>query len=444
MNKSKFPTGIPYIIGNEFAERFSYYGMKGILTIFMTDYLLGSDGLLEPMGEEESKIYFHLFAVATYAFPLLGALLSDILWGKYRTIIVLSIVYCAGHIALALDETRLGLSLGLTMIAIGSGGIKPCVSAHVGDQFNGSNSHLLEKMFSVFYVSINMGAAISSIWIPKLLDEYGPSVAFGVPGALMILATLFFWMGRNVYTSVKPSGWAKFKEDVFDKKGLKVLLNLSLIYVFISIFWSLFDQTGSSWVLQAKSDLMNKNVDLLVWSGELLPSQVQAINPILILIFVPIFTLVIYPIINRFYPLSPLRKITIGMFIATFSFVIMAIIQSSMDRGMEVSILGQFGAYGVLTAAEVMVSITALEFSYKQAPNSMKSLVMGLYFLSISFGNGITAMVNFVIMNENGSSMLAGANYFWFFVGLMAVTSLVFIFVAMNYKEKTYIQEHGE
>ena len=244
MNKSKFPSGIPYIIGNEFAERFSYYGMKAILTVFMTEYLLGSNGALEPMADDESKVYFHLFAMATYGFPLIGAMISDIVWGKYKTIMILSVVYCAGHIALALDETRLGLSLGLTMIAIGSGGIKPCVSAHVGDQFGKSNSDLIEKIFSIFYVSINMGAAISSMLTPFLLKEYGPSVAFGIPGGVMILATIVFWLGRDVYTSVPPVGWKRFKEDIADKGGYKVLLNLSLIYVFIAVFWSLFDQTG--------------------------------------------------------------------------------------------------------------------------------------------------------------------------------------------------------
>ena len=444
MNESKFPNGIPYIIGNEFAERFSYYGMKAILTVFMTDFLLGSDGLLDPMSDDESKVYFHLFAMATYGFPLIGAIISDVVWGKYKTIIILSIVYCAGHVALALDETRLGLSLGLTMIAIGSGGIKPCVSAHVGDQFGESNSDLIEKIFSIFYLSINMGAAISTILTPYLLKEYGPSVAFGIPGGLMILATIVFWMGRNVYTSVAPSGWSKFKDDIVEKDGYKVLLSLSLIYVFIAMFWSLFDQTGSSWILQAKSELVNKNVDLLFWSGELLPSQIQAVNPLMILVFVPLFSFVVYPLINSFFPLTSLRKISIGMFVATLSFVLIAIMQAKMDNGIEVSIMGQFWAYAVLTAAEVMVSITALEFSYKQAPNSMKSLVMGLFLLSVSLGNGIAALVNSLIMNVDGNSVLAGANYFWFFVGLMGITSLIFIVVAMKYKEKTFIQEHGE
>src|SRR5690606_9656710 len=111
---------------------------------------------------------------------IFGAILSDWLLGKYRTIILLSLVYCAGHIALSADETRLGLFAGLILIAIGAGGIKPCVSAHVGDQFGAKNQQLLPRVFGWFYFSINLGAAVSSLLTPVLLKRHGPWLAFGV------------------------------------------------------------------------------------------------------------------------------------------------------------------------------------------------------------------------------------------------------------------------
>ena len=157
------PKGIPYIIGNELAERFSFYGMKCILIIFMTKYLMDTSGSLSPMNKEDATYWYHLFTSAVYLTPLLGAIIADAFFGKYKTILALSIVYCLGHLTLAMDETRLGLTLGLTLISIGAGGIKPCVSAHVGDQFGKTNSHLLEKIFSWFYLSINLGAFISTI-----------------------------------------------------------------------------------------------------------------------------------------------------------------------------------------------------------------------------------------------------------------------------------------
>jgi proton-dependent oligopeptide transporter, POT family len=444
---TKMPGGIPFIIGNELAERFSYYGMRGILTVFMTTYLMDSAGNKAVMTDEESKVWYHLFSSANYLLPILGAVFADALWGKYKTIIALSIVYCFGHLALSLDETRLGLSLGLTMIAIGSGGIKPCVSALVGDQFNKDNKHLLEKVYNLFYLAINVGATISSILTPYLLREYGSSVAFGVPGALMIIATIIFWLGKNQYTTPAPVGLAKYFENLFNKEGLQVISSLAVIYFFMSIFWSLYEQNPSSWVLQASSPLMDKHVDLNMgifnydWLRfEVYPDQIQSLNPIYVLIFVPIFSFFIYPMISKIFPLTPLRKISIGFFVMAAAFVVIAIVEERIRNGATVSVMWQVGAFAILTAAEVLVYGTGLEFSYTQAPNSMKSFIMGLFLLSISFGNLITAAINFIIQNDDGTSKLEGASYYWFFVIMMLITAVIFIFVAKKYKEKTYVQ----
>jgi len=98
------------------------------------------------------------------------------------------------------------LLAGLGLIALGAGGIKPCVSAHVGDQFGRSNQHLLTKIFNIFYFSINAGAVVSNLLIPVILKWHGPHWAFGIPGVLMALATLFFWMGRRKFIHVPAKG----------------------------------------------------------------------------------------------------------------------------------------------------------------------------------------------------------------------------------------------
>ena len=202
ISTNRMPPGIPYIISNEAAERFSFYGMKTILAIFMTNYLADEAGSPDLMTEGQATVWVHSFVTAVYFTPLIGSFLADAFWGKYKTIIGLSIVYCLGHLALALDETRLGLTLGLSLIAIGAGGIKGCVSAHVGDQFGKANGGLLEKVYGWFYLSINLGAFASTLLTPWLLDHYGPGVAFGVPGLLMLVATLAFWAGRNEFAHV--------------------------------------------------------------------------------------------------------------------------------------------------------------------------------------------------------------------------------------------------
>ena len=428
------PAGIPYIICNEAAERFSYYGMRAILVVFMTQYLMGSSGVLDVMGEDEAKGWFHLFVSAVYVTPLLGALLSDGLLGKYRTIILLSLVYCAGHFSLAIDDTRWGLAIGLGLIALGAGGIKPCVSAHLGDQFGQTNSGLLSRAFAWFYFAINLGAFVSSLATPWLLEHWGASVAFAVPGILMLLATLTFWAGRHRFVHIPPGGM-RFVREAFSRIGLGALGRLCIIYLFVAVFWSLFDQTASSWVLQAQ------HMDREILGYEVLPAQIQAANPLLVMLLIPLFSYRVYPLIERVWPLSPLRKIAIGLFVTAAAFAIPTLVQLSIDGGGTPHISWQLLAYVVLTSGEVMVSITCLEFSYTQAPKTMKSFIMAFFMLSVSLGNLFTSGVNFFIQNPDGSSKLAGADYFLFFTVLMLVTALLFSFVVRHYRGRSYIHE---
>lgn len=426
---SDLPKGISYIVANEAAERFSFYGMKTILVIFMTKYLVDKSGANDFMSPEEAKTYFHLFGSGVYLFPLLGAFLADWLLGKYKTILWLSIVYCLGHLALAMDETRFGLALGLSLIALGSGGIKPCVSAHLGDQFGQSNSHLKEKVFSWFYLSINAGSFLSTLLTPVLLKHYGPHIAFGLPGLLMLIATALFYRGRQEFVHVPASG-RKFLQETFSSSGLKILGKLAVIYTFVAMFWALYDQTASAWILQAEQ------MDLKLLGIEWLPSQVQAINPVLVLILTPIITYTFYPFIRSIVPFTQLNRITVGLFIAAGAFLLSALIESWIQAGQTPSIAWQLLAFLVITIAEVFVSITCIEFSYDQAPASMKSLVMALFYLSNSIGNLFVALINFVIQNEDGTSKLAGPDYYLFFAGLMAMGAFVFIWVARWYERQ--------
>lgn len=430
--RSGMPAGIPFIVANEAAERFSYYGMRAILVVFMTQYLAGSSGVPDVMSEEEAKGWFHLFAAAVYFTPLLGALLADGLLGKYRTIILLSLVYCAGHFALALDDTRAGLVVGLGLIALGAGGIKPCVSSHLGDQFGQTNAGLLSRAFSWFYFAINLGAFVSSLATPWLLQRYGSAVAFGVPGVLMLLATVIFWSGRYRFVHI-PAHGRRFLSETLGRIGLEALGRLGVIYLFVAVFWSLFDQTASSWVLQAQ------HMDRRIFGTEILPAQIQAANPLLVMLLIPVFSYGVYPAIARVFPLTPLRKICIGLFVAAAAFAIPTALQLVIDNGGKPFIGWQLLAYVVLTSAEVMVSITCLEFSYSQAPRSMKSLVMAFFMLSLSLGNLFTSAVNFLIDVPGGESRLAGVDYFLFFTLLMLVTATLFVAVSRRYQGQVFL-----
>jgi POT family proton-dependent oligopeptide transporter len=463
-NLTGMPPGVPYIIGNEAAERFSYYGMKSVLTVFMAHYILNQSGVLAPMNENESYMYTHLFVFGVYFLPVLGAVLADGFLGKYRTILSLSIVYCLGNLTLACMATSWGIAIGqrmmllvgLIMICLGAGGIKPCVSANVGDQFGGSNKHLLSKMFGWFYFSINAGSFISSILCPWLLanPKWGPGWAFGIPGIAMLIATLFFWGGRNKMVHVPPGGLGYLKET-FSKEGLITLARIAMVFFFILFFWGLWGMSnGAEWTLQAeKMDLH--------WMGmDLIAAQVQTANPILILIFIPIVNYVLYPAIDKVFTLTPLRKIGIGLFITALSFVVIVWIQSQIDAGLKPSINWQLLAYVILTLGEAMVSITGLEFAYTQSPNSMKSSVMALWLLTVASGELIVAAVNkwILIAGSPARSVVTrtltaaykwifGTNaklnpyqYFTFFTWLMLGAAVVFTIVACFYKYRTHLQ----
>jgi POT family proton-dependent oligopeptide transporter len=434
---TRAPAGIPYIIGNEAAERFSYYGMRAVLVVFMTRYLMGQDGDLALMTDEQAKSWYHLFGTAVYATPLLGALLSDIWLGKYRTILGLSVVYCLGHLALALDDTRTGLALGLGLIALGSGGIKPCVSAHVGDQFGATNAHLLRPAFAWFYFAINFGASLSTLLTPILLDRYGPHAAFGLPGLLMGIATLVFWLGRHEFVHIPPGG-REFTRQLLSREGLGAIARLSVIFVFIVMFWALFDQTGSAWIVQARE------MDRVFLGIEWLPSQIQAVNPLMVLALIPFFNGIVYPFVSRFARPTPLRRIGAGFFLAVGAFLVNAQIEVWIAAGLRPNIAWQLLAYLILTSAEVLVSITALEFSYTQAPRALKSVVMALNLMSMSLGNLFTALVNILIQGEDGEVLLTGAGYYLFFAGAMAATAVLFVPVALAYRGRTYLQDEQD
>ena len=300
--------------------------MSAIYTIFAAKFLLSRDGVPAPMSELDARNAFHTFTSAVYFFPILGALLSDGLLGKYRTILSFSIIYCFGHLALAIDDTRLGLFIGSALIALGAGGIKPCVSAHVGDQFGAANQHLLPRVFGWFYFSINLGAFVSQLLTPYLLSNVGPHVAFGVPGILMLIATICFWLGRNKFVHVPPGG-IQFVREAFSGEGIRAIGKLLMIFAFVAVFFSLYYQAGSEWVLQA--DKMDLNWLGIKWEA----AQVQAVNGVLILLFIPLFSYVIYPVMGKFFKLTPLRKIGMGLLLISGTFLLPAQIERWIAAG---------------------------------------------------------------------------------------------------------------
>lgn len=455
-NNTGFPRSIYYIVGNEAAERFSFYGMKALLTTFLVAHFfnpMNNPALADEAAARANEIT-HLFATLVYLLPLAGALLADWYWGKYKVILYLSLVYVAGNTCLSMFVDRLdGFMLGLLLIAIGSGGIKPCVSANVGDQFDPAQSAQLSKAYSWFYFSINVGAFVSQMLTPVIMQQYSPAVAFGVPGVLMALATLVFFLGRNSYVKKPPTGinranfvnisWYAFKSRMGRKspghwldvaktafadekvEAVKKVWRVLAFFSMIPVFWALNDQNSSEWVLQAKK--MNLNFLGHTWLAE----QIQSINSILVLVYIPLFNYLIFPALQRRgLKLTPYRKVGAGFILTISAFLIIYWIQVQIDGGGTPSIGWQLIAYAILTAAEVLIYQTGLEYAYSEAPESMKSTIMSCWLITISLGNYLVSIINSNIAGKGIFSEFTGARYYLFFIGLATVATLGFFQIA--------------
>jgi len=362
-----------------------------------------------------------------------------------------------------------GFELGLLVVAIGAGGIKSCVSANVGDQFDATNQDLLSKVHGWFYFSINAGSMISTVAIPWTYEHFGPKWAFGVPGLLMALATIIFFSGRKKYVKVPPQGvnrnnlvfitWyalthasqrksgqpildvAKGHFDPERVEGVKAVYRVMAVFFFALAFWAVWDQCLSEWTLYAEK--MNRVINLGFTTVTVLPGQLSTVNTIFLLTFIPLFNYVIYPWFDKCgLKTTPLRRLGTGLILTALSFLVIAFIHNGIEHGAAPSIWWEVLAFMILSAAEVLVSITGLEYAYTHSPKSMKSTMTGIWFLVVSFGNLITALVNSFI--EDGgwwAKNLKGANYEWFFIIFIMVFVLVFLFVSPKMKERNYITD---
>ncbi len=468
IKKAGMPKAVPYIIGSEIAERFSFYGLRSIMVTYMAVAFFNPalNPALTAEADAKANEMSHLFVTLAYFMPLVGAIMADWFFGKYRVILFVSILYTLGHFILSVSGSSYTIfSVGLIVIACCAGGIKSCVSANVGDQFDKSNEHLLSKVYGWFYMSINLGGTLAPLFIPLLKKYYGPGIAFGVPGILMGVATLIFWLGRKKYKRLPPAGikkenfftislyalqklfsrgpgqkvWEAVGEKYSAKSidGIKAVYRVLAVFAFTPVFWALWDQNLSEWVLQAT------RLDLTLVGGiQILPEQINFINPLFLVLLIPVFTSFIFPFLEKkgIKP-TPLRKIGAGLVVIGLSFVIIALLQEGIDAGGKPSVWWQILAYILLAASEILVSVTCLEYAYTHSPKSMKSTMSALYLLGISAGNLLVGLINGNIVAKGFFSQFTGAKYYWMFIGILAVSFILFLLIAKRLPEKRYVGE---
>uniref|UniRef100_A0A8C1GZ39 Solute carrier family 15 member 2 n=1 Tax=Cyprinus carpio TaxID=7962 RepID=A0A8C1GZ39_CYPCA len=548
---TNYPVSIAFIVVNEFCERFSYYGMKAVLTLYFIHYLHWDKNL--------STAVYHAFSSLCYFTPLLGAVIADSWLGKFRTVIYLSIVYVIGHVVKSVgaipdvgDSTvHVVLSmLGLVLIAFGTGGIKPCVAAFGGDQFDEEHVKERRKFFSIFYMSINAGSVLhvinfASIQIVVFIAGSGLYKKSPPEGNVLVrvckcigFAIRNRW--NNSKKSPKRSHWLDWAEEKYPKRliqEIKMVFRVLVLYIPLPMFWALFDQQGSRWTLQAT----RMNMDFVMG---VCFCVVKMLNALLILVFIPIFDMGVYPLIGLCrIKLTPLKKMAAGMILAALAFCAATVVEINviksvvepppakeslvqvynlMDSEVTVQFPGhtvfsdplksyedpsgytslpltgesqlytvtvthngaeyqcgltftertayslflhtaqpgdtvcklvsprfngltfkkmediqannihiawQVPQYVFITAGEVMFSITGLEFSYSQAPASMKSVLQAGWLMTVAFGNVIVLIV------AEGAGMEQWTE-FLLFAGLLVAVSIIFSIMAYFY---TYV-----
>ena len=529
----RWPPQIKFIVGNEACERFSYYGIIGILAGYITDKVTaGGFGL----DKDSATDIIHFFKFGNYFMPLFGAWLSDRLIGRYYTILWVSLIYCLGNGVLACSGFAsdahgrfVCLVAGLGLIALGAGGIKPCVSAFMGDQFKPEQSHLLQKAYGAFYWSINFGSFFSFLVVPWAKDKWSYAVAFGIPGVLMALATLIFWLGTRYYTrkptarETKHAGfftvfWSAFRASpgipwmallnvfttialpvfimalmvwVFFAKnggaftkalgwtsvalvgiwyGLVIILSILrktelsetflqpaskchnekeisaarslspilFIFAFVPVFWTLFDQTNSTWVMQGMQMTPVKILGIDIGA-----EQMQSANPAIVMILVPFLTLFVYPRIGRFA--SPLKRMACGMFIAAGSYLVVAALQKQIDGGAHLCVVLQSIPYLILTTAEVLFSTTGLEFAFREAAPEMKSTIMSFWLLTVSMGNlMVTTITKLFASGDTHEEASVSPGRFMQYAGLTFVVAVLFTIVAAFYRYRDEAAARGK
>jgi POT family proton-dependent oligopeptide transporter len=413
------PIGFWFFFWGELAERSSYYGMRGILALYMADRL----------GFEESNadLAMHAFIAACYLLPLLGGFIADNYFGKYWTIVGFSIPYILGHVVLGIESVPFLLG-ALTLLAMGSGVIKPNISTLMGltyDHERPGQHKLRSDAFAMFYGAINVGAALSSFAMPWIRTKYGYQIAFLFPAGLMVVAFLVFAMGKRHYAVETISRQEKSPEERASQWA--VFWRISGIFAVVTFFWSIFDQSASTWTFFAKNHL-----NLTLFGRTLEPDMIQGLNPVLIVLMLPPVTLFWHYLDKRGIKLRPTDKMLIGYLLATLTMAMMATAGFITSPDAKASVLWEMAAYLVITLSEICISVVGLELAFTAAPVSMKSFITACWLLTVFAGNLLAMAVTQLY------SLMSPGLYFSLLTGMMLAVTFMFIFVAGQFNRQIH------
>jgi POT family proton-dependent oligopeptide transporter len=384
----RHPKGLYVLFATEMWERFSFYTMLAMFTLYLRD---GTGQGFAWTSDQATRLYSN-YLMFVYASPLLGGWLADKKLGYRRSVMIGGLFFMAGHLLLSIRSIPV-VYAALTCLVIGNGFFKPNVSAMVGNLYP-EGSHLKDRAYNIFYMGINIGAFLAPVIAELVHNAVGFHPAFAVAAIGMAISVGILWrFKKHILDADRPAGGAEVAaaathrpiDDVSDRKRIGALI---VIYLIVIVFWMVFHQSGSTMTYWA-----NENTN---WQVSGIISN--AINPGWVILLT--FPLVAFwrRLDRRGREPSTPMKMAFGMFLTSMAFFILFIAARVGESqaaggdlyGFRVSPVWLVAAFGVLTLGELMLSPMGLALVSKVAPRRFRGIMMGGWFVATAIGNKLT------------------------------------------------------
>ncbi len=389
------PRGLSTLFFTEMWERFSYYGMRALLILYMT--AAAANGGLGFDTQHAASVYgWYTFGVYALAIP--GGWIADRFLGQYRSVLIGGIIIALGQFSLALRPLPFFFG-GLVLIAVGTGLLKPNISTMVGSLYEPADERR-DAGFSLFYMGINLGAMIAPLIVGTLGQRVDWHLGFAVGGVGMTLGLAQYVLGRQrlnpalqrLARAPKPGprerGSSTHLAGGFSREEWKRIAAIGVFFVFSTLFWGAFEQAGSSLNLFA-----DRHTRLAVLGLSFPSTWFQSLNSLFIIAFAPVFAWLWVALGKRQREPSSPAKFGWGLLLVGLGFLLLVPAAAFAQHGVRVSPAWLVGVYLLHTFGELCLSPVGLSLVTKLAPQRIAGLMMGVWFLSIASGNKVGGWV---------------------------------------------------
>lgn len=429
------PSGLYVLFLTEMWERFSFYGMRALLVLYMATYLLADPAraadvigytslenfLIQIFGplsvQQMSSQLYGLYTGFVYFTPFFGGLLADRILGQYRTVYLGGILMAIGHFLMASEQAFL---FALLFLVLGNGCFKPNISTQVGSLYKADDPRR-DRAFTIFYMGVNLGAFLSPFICGTLGQKVGWHWGFGAAGVGMMLGLLIYWLGRHLLPQDSKVPVKVIEEKAAEpltKAEWNAIFTLGFLCFLNIVFWAVYEQQGNTLQLWA-----DQRTDWVFLGWEVPSSWFQSMNPMMIIIFAPLLNIVWGWQNKRGSEPNSIAKMGIGCVLCGLAYVFMILAAMSVPEDQRGSVLWLVGTVFVFTMGELFLSPIGLSLVTKVAPRRLVGTMMGVWFLSSFFGNYMTGLIGMLY------DTMSKTNYFMLLCAMGVTTGIIFFIV---------------